>query len=165
MCSSDLEDKDSTTSWIRAKGNLSSFVNKMLIDIKRKENISQMIFSKKMAGEMGCKKDSVFNHFSAANNNREIFYSLVFLDKLVNNWAETCNKSKNKIKEHIYANIHYLTIGNRTSNVIKAAKSLSLLFCRIIGAHAADGTLSKNYQIILSDGHKEIGRASCRERV
>jgi hypothetical protein len=152
------EDRNPTNSWIRAKGNLSNIVHKLLLDVQKIKKLSQIQFSSELATQIGCKKDTVFNYFSSANNNREIYYPLIFLETLIEKWSEICNIEPTKIRNQINTNIWSLTIGNRTSKEIIAMRELSPIFCGIIGAHAADGTLSKNYQIILIDGHEEAVR-------
>ena len=96
------------------------------------------------------------------NRNEQV--SIVLLVELLNEWKNVCNKSFlecENLKLKIQSDIEWLYCGSKFRNMIKAIKKVDINLAKIIGAHHADGCLTKekskggmNYKFMILDYYK-----------
>ncbi|MBN2067868.1 MAG: hypothetical protein JW744_05355 [Candidatus Diapherotrites archaeon] len=77
---------------------------------------------------------------------RKSFYPLVFIEELL----KLTNKLEAKFV--IQDKIEFLKVSQPPETIVKAPKYLTKNLCKIAGAHAADGTLAKDY-FCITDGY------------
>ena len=127
------ENKTKPGSWMMAKGEKLNEILKPII-----ENISLKFGSKRKLTRY------LQNKFNLSQSTSERF---VFLMKdwhplfLIKEIVDLTNTTHLKIQE----NIDFLKINNPPLKMYKAVKELTEDLCKIVGAHAADGTLNRNY--------------------
>jgi len=128
-------------SWVMARGEklnetLKFFLNQASIKFGSKKNLTRYLQHK----------------FNLSQSVAERF---VFLMKewhplfLIKELSNLCNLSLFNLQEHI----DLLKMNNPPVKIYKAVKELSDDLCKIVGAHAADGTLNGNY-FRINDGYK-----------
>jgi len=135
------EDERRIGSWIMVKGRDLNKVLKPLIS--------------RAAIKFGSKRkltSYLQNKFSISQSTSERFvfqmkkwHPLLLIRELVN----LINAPRLEIQE----NIDFLKINKPPFKVYKAVKELTEELCKIVGAHAADGTISRNF-FRINDGHK-----------
>ncbi|MDD5181638.1 MAG: hypothetical protein PHC66_00520 [Candidatus Nanoarchaeia archaeon] len=127
--------------WIVCKGkNVKTELNIMIKSLKEK-GISQYKLFRLIEKEL---------HVSNSNAQRMAYlkkewFPLIFIEYLI----KLTNGSKNKFQE----NIEFLKINNSVAKPVKAVKGLNTELCKVMGAHAADGTVHDNF-FRISDGYK-----------
>ena len=130
--------KDNTKNWILAKGKNLQIELKRLID---KTNFSKTQLVKYLMTKLNA---SIATSQKLVYLMRE-WYPLVFIQELV----DLTNSSKYEIQDKI----DFLKSKRPPVIEYKAVKELTINFCKIAGAHAADGTLSDAY-IAITDRYK-----------
>lgn len=128
-------------SWIMAKGEnlneaLKPLISKLAIKFGSKRKLTKYLQEK--------------FYFSQSTSERFVFlmkewYPLFLIKEI----ADLINLSPFKIQK----NIDLLKMNNPPIKIYLAVKELSEDLCKIVGAHAADGTLNKNY-FRINDGYK-----------
>ena len=132
------DSKDNTKNWIFAKGKGLEFELRVLIGKTGFSNTELVKFLMKKL------------NISIASAERLVYlkkewYPLIFIEELV----DLTNSSKYEIQDKI----EFLKSSKPPVVEYKAIKELTISLCKIVGAHAADGTLSDNY-IAITDYHK-----------
>lgn len=127
--------------WIVCKGKNVKIELGLMIKSLNKKGISRYKLFKMVEKEL---------HTSNPNAQRMVYlkrewFPLVFIEYLI----KLTNSSKNRFQE----NIEFLKINNPVSRPIKAVKGLTAELCKIMGAHAADGTVHNNF-FCITDGNK-----------
>lgn len=136
-----LQDKEDKRplSWICASGDglsieVERLLNKLYLHLKRKELDSILTSELKI---------SRVTAIRLRRKNRK-WYPLIFLETLGKIWRKYLNKT-NKDLEKLYSKlqskIEMLKCNNGFSKPIRAVKELTVDLCKIVGAHAADGTM------------------------
>lgn len=132
------DSKDNAKNWILAKGKNLKTELKSLID---KTNFSNTELVKHLMNKFDI---SISTAETLVYLKRE-WYPLVFIGNLVS----LTNSSKYRIQDKI----EFLKSSRPPVVEYKALKSLTINLCKIVGAHAADGTMCDSY-IAISDRYK-----------
>jgi hypothetical protein len=126
-------------SWICAGGkNLYPVLNRIVEEIVKERAISKWklseIISKKLNYELSCVGSCLYGYKN--------FIPLILIQTVVKIWEKTFNTSSEAIKENLLKSIEYLKLNNGIATKIKAVKEITEELAKIVGAHAADGTLA-----------------------
>jgi hypothetical protein len=132
------DNKDNTNNWLLVKGKNLKFELKKLIE---KTNFSNAKLTKYLIKKLNISSSSA----DRLSYLRKEWYPLIFIKTLVN----LTHSSKYKIQDEI----EFLKSCRPPVVEYKAVKKLTINLCKVVGAHAADGTLWDSF-VRITDGHK-----------
>ena len=144
-------------SWITVKGTdilqkLRSIITEIL-----GEGITRWALSNAIAKELKCSPYTICLHIRDIEKNRREWVALPVIISICDIWGKMCKKSsreKVSIKRELQGYFELIR-GSVISRTVPAVKHLTIDLCKIAGAHAADGSISKKYlQITLDDSDK-----------
>jgi len=144
-------------SWITVKGTgllqkLRSIITEIL-----GEGITRWALSNAIAKELKCSPYTICLHIRGIEKNRREWVALPIIISICDIWGKMCKKSSHEkvsVKRELQG-YSELIRGSAISQPVPAVKHLTVDLCKIAGAHAADGSISKKYlQITLDDSDK-----------
>ncbi len=143
--------------WISVKGvDLLQKLRLIIAEILVK-NVTRWALSKMVAKGLKCSPYTICFHIRGIEKNRREWVALPIIISILDIWGKVCKKSnseKASIKRELQDSFE-LVRGSAISRPMPAVKHLTIDLCKIAGAHAADGSISKRYlQITLDDSDK-----------
>lgn len=144
-------------SWIIVKGTdilqkLRSIITEIL-----SEGITRWALSNAIAKELKCSPYTICLHIRGIEKNRREWVALPVIMSICDIWGKMCKKSSSEkvsVKQELQGYFELIR-GSAISQPVPAVKHLTIDLCKIAGAHAADGSISKRYiQITLDDSNK-----------
>lgn len=152
------KDTDMKGSWIKVSGaSLTKKLKNIIGEIATKKGYTKTEIYYKFSKIFNCHKSTAKRHFLKLNKEKE-WISLFFIKELLRYWKVSLRKSKRdfiKKKFELQKTYKYLKVGQQMSPPIKCVKNLNIIFCKIAGAHAADGHLNRKNGLILEDGDRK----------
>jgi len=144
-------------SWTTVKGTgllqkLRSIITEIL-----GQGITRWALSNAIAKELKCSPYTICLHIRGIEKNRREWVALPIIISMCDIWGKICKKSSHeKVSEKRELQGYFELIrGSAISQPVPAVKHLTVDLCKIAGAHAADGSISKKYlQITLDDSDK-----------
>jgi len=137
-------------SWILMEGaGLTSIVQKLLSEVctkSRRRKLDKVISKELNISDISAQR---------LRRNRVRAYPIPFILKLIAIWKRKLRKDGaivKKIKAAFLNATDQLRVNTSNGRKLKALKEITPEFCKIAGAHAADGTLYRNY-FCISDGY------------
>jgi|GEM_PF-1611271 len=144
------KDRDPCRSWIRTHGtHLQKIISSLIGEIQSKKDLPKRALAKELSNKIGCSESSCIKYLYGKK-----WVPLIFIDALLQTYREGLAAPAPEIedkKKAMQSSFEWLKVGARNSRLIKAVKFLTPELCKIAGAYAADGTVSKDYIIELSD--------------
>jgi len=144
------KDRDPCRSWIRTHGaHLQKIISSLIGEIQSKKDLPKRALAKELSNKIGCSQSSCIKYLYGKK-----WVPLIFIDALLQTYREGLAAPAPEIedkKKAMQSSFEWLKVGVRNSRPIKAVKFLTPELCKIAGAYAADGTVSKDYIIELSD--------------
>lgn len=138
-----FEDKYPRT-WICARGkNLNSILREIIL---KNCDGSYLSFARKIGESLNIKHKSIYENILKIVNQKDLWISFPLLQYLIN--LERIDKFR------IYQDIEYLRMNNSSTKPVKAVKELNETFCKLAGAHAADGHIGKRYRVDIIDHYQ-----------
>jgi len=140
---------DTPFKWILASGKelsreVSSILNDLYLKFKRKD-LDAILASKLKVSKVTTQR---------LRRVGRKWYPIIFLQTITQICKESLNFNEEELRNRLLQKIELIKCNHSFSKPVKAAKELTIDLCKIVGAHAADGTLYGSF-IRISDEDKQ----------